>query len=71
MSKKYKQVNQGRLSSFGGVPLSRAGVVVACALLAVVLGTGGCRSVGEKLGISAVRPRALRDVPAARLAFRL
>ncbi|HEV2799690.1 MAG TPA: hypothetical protein VGW12_04290 [Pyrinomonadaceae bacterium] len=36
-----------------------------------LLGTGGCRSVGERLGISAVRPRALRDVPASRLAFRL
>jgi hypothetical protein len=27
--------------------------------------------VGEKLGVSAVRPRELRDVPSARLAFRL
>ena len=52
-----------------GALKSRAGAVVMCALF--VCGASGCRSVGEKLGISAVRPRALRDVPAARLAFRL
>ncbi|HEV7906089.1 MAG TPA: hypothetical protein VGO96_19770 [Pyrinomonadaceae bacterium] len=46
--------------------------VTACALVcALVLGLGGCRQVGEKLGVSVPRPRELRDVPAARLAFRL
>ncbi|HEY1404446.1 MAG TPA: hypothetical protein VGB05_09990, partial [Pyrinomonadaceae bacterium] len=55
----------------GGALKSRAGAVVVCALFALMFGAGGCRQVGEKLGISAVRPRALRDVPAARLAFRL
>jgi hypothetical protein len=74
MSKKIKQGNQGRLSSpvgARGALKSRACAVVVCALLAVVCVAGGCRSVGEKLGISEVRPRALRDVPAARLAYRL
>jgi hypothetical protein len=74
MSKKIKQGNQGRASAYaqtrGGLK-SRVGAAVACALFVVVLGASGCRTVGEKLGISAVRPRALRDVPAARLAFRL
>lgn len=46
--------------------------IASCALVfGLVLGVGGCRQVGERLGVSAVRPRALRDVPAARLAFRL
>jgi len=46
--------------------------VVLCVLVvALVGGAGGCRRVSEKLGISAVRPRELRDVPASRLAFRL
>jgi hypothetical protein len=50
----------------------RARRVAACALVcALVLGLGGCRQVGEKLGVSVPRPRELRDVPAARLAFRL
>src|SRR5919206_3732226 len=34
----------------------------------LMFGQTGCRQIGEKLS---VRPRALRDVPAARLAFRL
>jgi hypothetical protein len=74
MSKKIKQGIQGRLSSSAvarGASKSRATAVVMCALFVFVYGASGCRSVGEKLGISAVRPRALRDVPAARLAFRL
>ena len=76
MSKKSKQGNQVRLSSTAdagrGASQSRVSAVVVCLLLAVVsLSGGGCRSVGERLGISAVRPRALRDVPASRLAFRL
>jgi dipeptidyl aminopeptidase/acylaminoacyl peptidase len=75
MSKKIKQGNYGRLSSSAAVARcalkSRAGAFVACALFVVVFGAGGCRQVGEKLGFSAVRPRTLRDVPAARLAFRL
>jgi hypothetical protein len=74
MSKKIKQGKRGHLSSSagaGGALKSRAGAVVVCALFALMFGAGGCRQVGEKLGISAVRPRALRDVPAARLAFRL
>lgn len=51
----------------------RAGRVAAsCALVVtLVLSLGGCRQVGEKLGVSVPRPRELRDVPAARLAFRL
>ncbi|HLL17113.1 MAG TPA: hypothetical protein VK388_18785 [Pyrinomonadaceae bacterium] len=74
MSKKIKQGTHGRLftSAFArGALKSRASAVVVCMLFVVVCGASGCRSVGEKLGISAVRPRALRDVPAARLAFRL
>ncbi|HYG12411.1 MAG TPA: hypothetical protein VD835_20900 [Pyrinomonadaceae bacterium] len=74
MSEKIKQGNYGRLSSPAGARgglKPRAGAFVVCALFLVVFGAAGCRSVGEKLGISAVRPRALRDVPAARLAFRL
>ncbi|HVF41799.1 MAG TPA: hypothetical protein VM936_02240 [Pyrinomonadaceae bacterium] len=31
----------------------------------------GCRQIGEKVGVVSVRPRELRDVPSARLAFRL
>lgn len=46
-------------------------VVVSVLVVFLVVGAGGCRQVGEKLGISVVRPRSLRDVPAARLAFRL
>src|SRR5215216_1177880 len=34
----------------------------------IFLSLTGCQQIGEKLS---VRPRALRDVPAARLAFRL
>ena len=78
MSKKSKQGNQVRLSSPAaadagrGASKSRVSAVVVCVLLAAVsLSVVGCRSVGERLGISAVRPRALRDVPASRLAFRL
>ncbi len=52
--------------------MPRAHRVVVCALAcALVLSVGGCRQVGEKLGMSVPRPRELRDVPAARLAFRL
>jgi hypothetical protein len=74
MSKKFKQGNHVCLSSSAGACVAsvwRVRALVACALFVVVCGAAGCRSVGEKLGISAVRPRALRDVPAARLAFRL
>jgi hypothetical protein len=74
MSKKNKQGNHRRLSAFAGAHgalKSRACAVVMCVLCVVVFGGAGCRQVSEKLGISAVRPRALRDVPAARLAFRL
>ncbi|HEX9918471.1 MAG TPA: hypothetical protein VGA87_04840 [Pyrinomonadaceae bacterium] len=74
MSKKIKQGNHGRLSALAmarGARASRACAVAVCALFVCALGASGCRSVGEKLGISAVRPRALRDVPSARLAFRL
>ncbi|HEY0101006.1 MAG TPA: hypothetical protein VGB76_18920 [Pyrinomonadaceae bacterium] len=50
----------------------RARRAFACVLIcALVSGVGGCRQVGEKLGVSVPRPRELRDVPAARLAFRL
>jgi len=74
MSKKIKRENHVRSSSSagaGGALKLRGIAAVACALASIVFGAGGCREVGEKLGISAVRPRALRDVPAARLAFRL
>lgn len=37
-------------------------------LLLVISGTAGCRQLSEKMS---VQPRSLRDVPAARLAFRL
>lgn len=44
----------------------------SCALVvALVLSVSGCRQVSDKLGMSVPRPRELRDVPAARLAFRL
>ena len=50
----------------------RARRFASCALVVVLaLSVGGCRQVGEKLGMSVPRPRELRDVPAARLAFRL
>lgn len=42
-------------------------VLVACCL-AVAIAAAGCRQIGDTLS---VRPRALRDVPAHRLAFRL
>jgi hypothetical protein len=41
-------------------------VCVAC----VASPLAGCKQISEKMGVS-VRPRELRDVPAARLAFRL
>ncbi|MDQ1559928.1 MAG: hypothetical protein QOD32_2988 [Pyrinomonadaceae bacterium] len=75
MSKKIKQGNHARPSSSAAASAARVAqvsrVFVACVLVAFMLGAGGCRRVSEKLGISAVRPRELRDVPAARLAFRL
>jgi len=43
---------------------------LAFCLLLFALCLTGCRQISEGLGVS-VRPRALRDVPAARLAFRL
>jgi hypothetical protein len=42
-------------------------LIVAC----VAAPLAGCRQVGEKIGVMSVRPRELRDVPSARLAFRL
>lgn len=47
---------------------SRVRVWLALALCMSLLGAAGCRQIGERLS---VHPRALRDVPAARLAFRL
>lgn len=44
-------------------------VLIFAACLAAPL--AGCRQVGEKMGVVSVRPRELRDVPSARLAFRL
>ncbi|MGI9107555.1 MAG: TolB family protein [Pyrinomonadaceae bacterium] len=44
--------------------------IIWCALVIFVCMVGGCRQVVQKLGMN-VQPRALRDVPAARLAFRL
>ncbi len=40
------------------------------ALLLLLQGAAGCRSVREGVGLADVRPRSLRDVPAERLAFR-
>lgn len=61
-----------RVVQLRGTRKSSVKAFAACALLLCAsLGAGGCRTVGERLGISAVRPRALRDVPAARLAYRL
>ena len=39
-----------------------------CLSVCLLLGATGCRQIGERLS---VHPRALRDVPATRLAFRL
>jgi hypothetical protein len=78
MKKKVEQGNRlqrlpAALRSLASSMLRRrARRVAACALAcAFVLSVGGCRQVGEKLGVSVPRPRELRDVPAARLAFRL
>jgi hypothetical protein len=73
MSKKIKRGKPERPSSCkrtrGWLHARR---VVLCVLVAAMFASvGGCRRVSEKLGISAARPRELRDVPAARLAFRL
>jgi hypothetical protein len=48
-------------------PLLIFALIVAC----VAAPLAGCRQVGEKMGVVSVRPRELRDVPSARLAFRL
>ena len=46
----------------------RLSFVSLCLCGYLLLGVGGCQQLGERLS---VRPRALRDVPAVRLAFRL
>jgi dipeptidyl aminopeptidase/acylaminoacyl peptidase len=50
---------------------ARAALVVALVAACLDAPLAGCRQVGEKMGVVSVRPRELRDVPAARLAFRL
>lgn len=49
-------------------PRARVRAWLACALCACLLHAAGCKQISERLS---VHPRALRDVPAARLAFRL
>ncbi|MDT7540719.1 MAG: hypothetical protein QOE33_623 [Acidobacteriota bacterium] len=48
----------------------RPSLVVFVVAVSIASSLAGCRQVSEKLGVN-VRPRELRDVPAARLAFRL
>lgn len=50
--------------------LNRRRVAQWCALVFLMCAAGGCQQVGRRLGLN-VQPRALRDVPAARLAFRV
>ena len=50
---------------------ARLALVVALVVACVAAPLAGCRQVGEKMGVVSVRPRELRDVPSARLAFRL
>ncbi|HYP00426.1 MAG TPA: hypothetical protein VER76_09585 [Pyrinomonadaceae bacterium] len=71
MSEKTEQGKRQRLSSRERGCLNARRLVLCMLTVALVCGAGGCRRVSEKLGISSVRPRELRDVPAARLAFRL
>ncbi|HLL73225.1 MAG TPA: hypothetical protein VK363_17435 [Pyrinomonadaceae bacterium] len=73
MNKKIEQGKRQRLPSrrIARGRLCARRVVLCVLVVALVGGAGGCRRVSEKLGISAVRPRELRDVPASRLAFRL
>jgi len=74
MNKKIKWVKRQPQCSSAGAPDGglQARAVVVCVLVVLLAGgAGGCREVGEKMGMTVVRPRALRDVPAARLAFRL
>jgi hypothetical protein len=77
MNKKNKQGNclkrlRARVRADALSSLLTRRAIIACALVvAFALSAGGCRQVGEKLGVSVPRPRELRDVPAARLAFRL
>lgn len=55
---------------FGGIRKSRSGLNAALLLLAALLASApACRSIRETAGLSVV-PKNLRDVPAARLAFR-
>jgi hypothetical protein len=51
----------------GARPLLIFALLFACAAAPLA----GCRQIGEKVGVVSVRPRELRDVPSARLAFRL
>ncbi|MCA1630430.1 MAG: hypothetical protein LC785_10635 [Acidobacteria bacterium] len=64
-----------RRARSGGVSrgLSRARLSLLAALIVACVAAplAGCRQVGEKMGVVSVRPRELRDVPSARLAFRL
>jgi hypothetical protein len=50
---------------------ARAALVVVLVAAGLAAPLAGCRQVGEKMGVVSVRPRELRDVPSARLAFRL
>jgi hypothetical protein len=50
---------------------ARLSLAVALVVACVAAPLAGCRQIGEKVGVVSVRPRELRDVPAARLAFRL
>ncbi len=61
-------MNNERLKFASPTRVSRVRAWLALALCVSVLSVAGCRQISERLS---VHPRALRDVPAARLAFRL
>jgi hypothetical protein len=64
-------VTRRRCASSSSSRLVRRLALVAFVIASCVLSPlAGCKQVGERLGVS-VSPRELRDVPAARLAFRL
>lgn len=54
-------------ASYARRPLAALLLAAAC----VVAPLAGCKQIGERVGVVSVRPRELRDVPAARLAFHL
>ena len=45
-------------------------VLPAAALLLLLASAAGCKQIKDSAGLSVVRPKSLRDVPAERLSFR-